>query len=218
MNTSDNDDDDEYGEDAANQLCAEAWTWTNGRVKSQIDYVWSTSGIRFHGGVRDKLSGDHRPLTYDLEMERYGDGKYGCLRAPSESEEKKRQKSLNGWKPLDPEDFDIASARIANSLLPGGIHHFPDPEKLLLKKGAKRKDDGRAITSSTPCLGSVAECIVASVSNIKASSITSRRNALLAKPQTLKDAEAEVHVALRSMRVRKGTDEEPLARSRLRVI
>ena len=112
-------------------------------------------------------------------------------------------------------DYDIASARIADSLLPGGIHHFPDPEKLLLKKGAKRKDDGRAIASSTPCLGSIAECIVNSVSNIQASSITSRRNALLAKPQTLKDAEGEVHVELRSMR--KGTDEEPMARRRLRV-
>ena len=83
INKADTLDNEEYSGDVANQLCAEAWTWTNGRVKSQIDYVWSTSGIRFHGGVRDKLSGDHRPLTYDLEMERYGDGKYGCLRAPS---------------------------------------------------------------------------------------------------------------------------------------
>ena len=163
MNMAGNDDDDEYGEDAANQLCAESWTRTNGTVKSQIDYVWATPGIRFHGGVREKLSGDHRPLTYNLEMENYGEGTFCCWRAPSELEDKKRQNSLNGWKPLDPENFDIASARIADSLLPGGIHHFPDPEKLLLKKGAKRKDDGRAITSSTPCLGSVAECIVASV-------------------------------------------------------
>ena len=136
MNKADTVDNDEYGEDAANQLCAEAWTRTNGRVKSQIDYVWSTAGIRFHIGVREKLSGDHRPLVYDLEMENFGNGKHGSWRG---LEEKKRQTNLNGWKPLDLEDYDIASARIADSFLPGGIHFFLDPENFLLKKGQKEK-------------------------------------------------------------------------------
>ena len=184
FNETDTDDNDEYCEDDANQLCAETWTRTDGRVKSQIDYVWSTAGIRFHGGPREKPSGDHRPLVFDLEIEDYGSGKHGRWRG---SGAKKKHKSLNGWKPLDPEDFDTASARIADSLLPGGIHHFPEPEKFLMKKGAKRKDDGRAVTSSTPCLASIAECVVNSVSNIPASSITSRRNAMLAKPVALKD-------------------------------
>ena len=48
MNEVDTDDNDEYGEDVANQLCAEAWTRTDGRVKSQIEYVWFPAGISFH--------------------------------------------------------------------------------------------------------------------------------------------------------------------------
>ena len=105
FNEADPDDNDEYCEDDANQLCAETWTRTDGRVKSQIDYVWSTAGIRFHGGAREKLSGDHRPLVFDLEIEDYGSGIHGRWRS---SEATRKHKSLKGWKPLDNEDCQCA--------------------------------------------------------------------------------------------------------------
>ena len=98
FNEFDPDDNDEFCEDDANHLCAEAWTRIGGTVKSQIDYVWSTSGIRFHGGAREKLSGDHRPLVFDLEINDYGSGKHGRWR---EGKATKKHKILTGWKPFD---------------------------------------------------------------------------------------------------------------------